>query len=277
VLRVARAAVALGVLLSPGRGIAGNISIQLTPQPHVRDGVLSVALQVRNAGDEPARSVSPMLGFRGQMVRGDVTPALRPGQTLDSTLEIPAAGLGSGRWPYRIAVDYADANEYPFHALHVGTVMVGAPPPMKVALVGIETPELATTGSLAARAKNLSADPRTVTVGVHLPDGVDLVAPLEPVTLAAWEERPVAAPLVNRTGLPGSRYAIFVSAEYDDGPVHQAVVIPATLEIVAARSLFERWRTLFWVIAAGLVAAWGLGIGWWVVKRRRPVPRGSQR
>ena len=121
---MARVAVALGVLLPPGYGVAGNISIQLTPQPHVRDGVLAVELQVRNAGDEPARSVSPMLGFRGQMVRGDVTPALRPGQTLDSTLEIPAAGLGPGRWPYRIAVDYADANEYPFHALHVGTVEV---------------------------------------------------------------------------------------------------------------------------------------------------------
>jgi hypothetical protein len=258
-------------------GLAGNISIQLTPLPQVRDGVLSVELTVRNAGDEPGHSIVPALGFRDKTVRGDVTPILRPNESIETILEIPADELGTGRWPYSIAVEYADANEYPFHALHVGTVMVGAPPPMKVALVGIEPPPLASTGDLKVRVKNLSADARTMTVDVHLPDGVELEAPIAPAELKGWEERPITASLINRTGLPGSRYAIFVAAEYDDGPMHQAVVVPATLEIVAAQSMFEQHRTLFWVLAGGLVVAWGIGIGWWLVSRRRSTARGSRR
>lgn len=276
-IRLLQAITTLVTLSYAAVGAAGNISIQLTPVPQVRDGVLSVQLTVRNAGDEPAHSTVPALGFRDQTVRGDVTPILRPNESIKTTLEITADALGTGRWPYRIAVDYADANEYPFHALHVGTVMVGAPPPMKVALVGIEPPPLASSGDLKVRVKNLSADARTVTVDVHLPEGVELEGAIAPAELEGWEERPITVPLINRTGLAGSRYAIFVAAEYDDGPVHQAVVVPATLEIVAEQSIFEQHRTLFWVLAGGLVVAWGIGIGWWLISRRRATSRGSRR
>jgi hypothetical protein len=93
-----------------------------------------------------------------------------------------------------------------------------------------------------------------------------------PVELAAWEERRVTASLVNRAGLPGSRYAVFVSAEYDDGSLHQAVVVPATVEIVAEQSVFERRRSLLSVVAVPLKNAWGATVSRRLAARRRAPP-----
>jgi hypothetical protein len=257
------------------RECAGNISLELSPRPEVREGTLTVQLAVRNGGDEPGRSVGAALHFRNRTIRSEVRPLLRPGKTWEAELALPAVDIGTGRWPYRIRVDYADANGYPFQALHVGTVMVRAPPLAKVAVVGVTTPPLATSGPLESRVKNLSPNARTVSIAVHLPEGIELAEPVAPVELAAWEERRVTASLVNRSGLPGSRYAVFVSVEYDDGSLHQAVVVPATLEIVAEQSVFERRRSLLWVVAGLLVLAWGATVSWRLAVRRRSPPGSS--
>jgi hypothetical protein len=267
-------AVVLLALLTATPVAAGNISLSITAHPELRDETLAVKLTVRNGGDEAARSVSPTLHFRDGTARADVRPVLGPGETYQSTLTLRTGELRTGRYPYRIAVDYADANEYPFQALHAGMVIVGAPPPPKVAVVEARSDGVATTGSLQLRLKNLSATARTVDVAVYLPEGVELEAPLSPVELAGWEERKVAAPLVNRTALPGSRYGVFVSAEYDDGDVHHGVVTATTLEIVAEQSVFERKRTLLWGAAGLLVLAWAAAIGWRLAARRRTPPRG---
>ena len=134
----------LGFLIAASPAVAGSISLGMTPEPEVRQGALVVSLGIRNGGDEAARSVSPALQFLGKTTRAEVRPLLRPNETWRVDLTAPAVDLVTGRWPYRIMVDYADANEYPFHALHVGTVVAGAPPPAKFAVVGIIAPPLAT-------------------------------------------------------------------------------------------------------------------------------------
>ena len=263
----------LAVLIAASPAVAGNISLGMTPEPEVREGALVVSLGIRNGGDEAARSVSPALQFLGKTTRADVRPLLRPNETWRVDLTAQAADLVTGRWPYRIMVDYADANDYPFHALHVGTVVVGAPPPAKVAVVKIVAPPLSTSGPLESVVKNLSPDTRMIGVAVHLPEGLELEEPVSAVEFAPWEERRVSTSLVNRTGLPGSRYAVFVSAEYDDGPLHQTVVVPTTVEIVAEQSVFKRRRMLLWLLAGLLVVAWGAVIGWRLAVRRRSPPR----
>ncbi len=267
----------LMILVASTPATAGNITLELSPQPEVREGTLAVQLTVRNSGDEPGRSVGAALHVLNRTIRSEVRPLLRPGETWEAELAMPAVNVGTGRWPYRILVDYADANGYPFQALHVGTVMAGAPPPAKVVVVGVSAPPLAASGSLELRVKNLSPNARSVSIAVHLPEGIELAEPVSPVECAAWEERRVTASLVNRSALPGSRYAVFVSAEYDDGPVHQAVVAPATVEIVAEQSLFERRRIPLWVVAGLLVVAWGTAVSWRLAVCRRSPPRSSPR
>ena len=122
--RAAGLAVALGITFLGSSALAGTISLELTASPEVRgDGSLVVSLRVRNVGDETASSVSPTLRFRSETVTGDAAPQLPPQQTLETRFTVEDAGLGAGRWPYAVAVAYADANQYPFHALHAGTVV----------------------------------------------------------------------------------------------------------------------------------------------------------
>ena len=257
------------VLAAPIPAHAGNISLELSAGAGVQDGALTVTLTVRNKGDEAAHSVTPVLSFRDATTTGEVQPLLSPGQSLEATLKLPVGDLGAGRWPYRLMVGYTDANAYPLHALHVGTLTSGVPPPGKLGVLEAVADPLATTGYLRVRVKNLSADARRVSVGVQLPDGIESPAPVPPVELASWEEREVQVPLVNRAALPGSRYAVFATAEYDDGAVHQSVTIPTTLEIVAAQSLFQRHRTSLWVLAGLLVVVWVGVVVWWTAAGRR--------
>lgn len=265
----------LASILVSGPAVAGNISLQLSATTRVQDGQLAVQLSVRNTGDEAAHSLTPTLHFRDRSAQGAVRPLLRPNESLETELTLAAGDLGTGRWPYRIMVAYADANAYPLNALHVGLALVGTAPPGKLGVLDVAADPLATTGPMRLRLKNLSKEPRRVAVNVYLPEGIELLEAVPAVELAAWEERTVTTRVVNRTGLPGSRYAVFVSAEYDVDDVHQAVLVPSTVEIVASQSVVGRWRTPLWIAAGVLTTGWIVFIVWRLAARRRTPAGGS--
>jgi hypothetical protein len=155
-----------------------------------------------------------------------------------------------------VAIDYTDANQYPFQALHAGLVTVGNPPPAKLAVAEVKGGALASTGALRIRLKNLAGVERKVRVTVAAPEGIEVTTPPVEVSVAAWGEAQVTHDLVNRTALAGSRYPLFVAVEYDDQGVHQAVIGQGVVDIQAQQSFFDRWRTAFWIGAAAFVLVW---------------------
>src|SRR2546426_10478516 len=123
-------------LCLPGPAAAGSISISILPVVELREGALSAQVKVSNVGDEAAQSVAAVLVFGEHKARGEIHPSLAPGASMDAALSLPVGELGTGRWPYQIAVDYTDANQYPFQAIHAGLVTAGSPPPAKMAGAG---------------------------------------------------------------------------------------------------------------------------------------------
>ncbi len=244
---------------------AKSISIVMTPMPQLADGTLTVRLAIANKGDEAAQSVVPTLRFMDQEVRGKGRSSLGPNEALEETLTLPATHAGDGRWPYRVTVDYTDANQYPFQASHVSTVEVGSPPPAKVVVSEIQAPALSTSGSYQVKVKNLTATPRTAALAVVVPEGLEIPTPPPPVELAAWEEKTISGSIINRTTLAGSRYPVFVSVQYDDGAVHQTAVAQGIVEILAPRSFFAQRQQALWIGAGILVVLW-IGFILW----RRP-------
>ena len=249
----AAALVAVLTCLSPVLARAGSISISMTATASVKDGALEVALKISNSGDEAANSVVPILRLRDREARGSRRDSLAPGDTIEDTLRVPMGDLGSGRWPFRVATDYTDANQYPFQALHVAVVTVGDPSPSKVAVSDITIPAVSESGTVSMKIKNLAAAARDAEVTVFAPDGLEVLTPTQQVTLKPWESVDARADLVNRTALAGSRYPIFVAVEYDDGGVHQTLVANGTVEIQQRRALVA--HGLLWVVGA-LVVAW---------------------
>jgi hypothetical protein len=244
-------------VLSAQPAAAKNISIQMTPVPELRDGAFNVQLAVTNLGDEAAQSVVPTLRFRDKDVRGKGKPSLGPNETLSETLTVPAGDVGTGRWPYRVTVDYTDANQYPFQALHVPTITVGNPPPVKVAVRETKASQVGSSGTLTATLKNLEGAERTVAVQTLVPEGLEAPGAPSDVHLAAWEEKTITVPLTNRTALPGSRLPVFLTVQYDDGGVHQGVVAQTVVEVVPQQAFFARQRNLLWGGVALLLLVWG--------------------
>ena len=238
---------------------AGTISITISQQVALSDDKLMVNLKVGNTGDEAALSVTPSLRFGDQVVRGKGKQSLAPNTSFEETLTLPVGSLGEGRWPYRIAVDYTDQNQYPFQALQTQAILVGNPPPAKIAVPAIKSDDIAGSGTLTLTVKNLTADPHTARVSVFVPEGLEATDPVREVKLEGWKEQVLEVPVTNRTALAGSRYPVFVAVEYDDGSVHQAAVAQGMVSVIEVQSFFSRNGRLLWIGAGVLIALW-LGV-----------------
>ena len=235
---------------------AGTISITISQGVAVSADKLMVNLKVGNSGDEAALSVTPSLRFGDQVVRGKGKESLAPNTSFEETLTLPVGSLGEGRWPYRIAVDYTDQNQYPFQALQTQAVNVGSPPPAKVVVPTIKSADIAGSGSLTLTVKNLTADPRTARVSVFVPEGLEATDPVREVKLDGWKEQDLTVPITNRTALAGSRYPVFVVSEYDDGAVHESAVAQGMVSVIEAQSFFSRNTRFLWIGAGVLVVLW---------------------
>jgi len=239
----------LAVALAPAAH-AGTITIVITQRAELADGKLTVHTQVKNTGDEAAYSVTPKVVFGDKEVRGTAAPTLDPNGSIDQDLVVDVGDLGEGRWPYLVAVDYADANQYPFQALHATSYQVGSPPPAKIALPKIASEGIAGTGKVQVTVKNLGEDARQVQLQLLTPEGLEATLEDDTLDLAAWEETTVTIPVTNRTALAGSTYPLFVSVEYDDGGVHQAIVASSTVKILASDTVLDQRSQYLWWGAA---------------------------
>ena len=269
-----RAAIVLVASLLAGTAAAKNISISISPTVELQNDALSVRVRVTNSGDEAAHSVVPVVRFGEHEARGTVREALGPNESLEQTLSLPVGQLGAGRWPYQLAIDYADANQYPFQALHVGLLTTGNPAPAKAAVPEVQAGAVDKSGTARVKVKNLAPADRKATVTMIVPDGLEASKPTQELGLAGWEEKSVSFPLVNRTALAGSRYPVFVVVQYDDGDAHQTVLSQGVVDILASQSFFQRSQNLLWVGAGALVLAW-LGFVVWsaTVRPRRAQSR----
>jgi hypothetical protein len=246
-------------LLAASEAWAGTIAIQVSHRAELSEGELRTVVTLSNEGDEAAHAVTPVLRFRGAETRGATVAVLPPKQPVEASLAVPAGSLADGHWPYEIVVEYADANLYPFQALSVGMLAVGSPPLPKVAVPALASPVLAEHAELSVHVKNLSETERLVTVKVVAPDVIEEKYASEETLLGPWAELEIPVELTNRAALPGSRYPLFVTVEYEDGPVHQTLVAQTTVEIRSPDTgLGLRGRTLW--ITAGILGALIAGI-----------------
>jgi len=246
---------------------AGSISITTTQTSTYDAGTLTVKVKVGNSGDEAAHSVSPVLRFRDAVVRGTRHESLAPGGSVEDELAIEVGDLGPGRWTYSVAVDYTDANQYPFQALQLGSLSIGNLGPAKVTATKVTAEPIATDGRLSIELKNLSGDARSVHVTTHVPEGLEVTSDVGDVALEPWAEQSVTAAVVNRTALAGSRYPVFVAVEYDGDEGHYGAVFQGVVEITGASNAVERYGETFWWYALGLGLLFVLLVGARLLRR----------
>jgi len=251
---------------------AGTTSITITQRAQIEDGQLVVEATLGNRGDEAALTVTPTLHFGGQVARGKGTPRLDEEGSFEETLSLPVEPLGEGRWPYQLVVDYTDGNLYAFQALQAQTLVVGSPPPAKVVVAAIIGGDLAGDGTLTFTVRNLTPEPRSAQLRVLLPEAIEASGGSRTLPLDAWGEARLEVPITNRSALVGSRYPVFVSVEYDDGAVHQAMVAQGQLAIVGVGTFLGRHGNWLSIAGLGLLVVWLAYLGASAVRRRPATP-----
>lgn len=259
-----RFAVAALLLLPAVRARGGHIALNLTLTAEVSAGVLRVAVTITNAGDEAAGSVRPRLSLGTREVLGPLRESLSPRESFEAALWLPVPELGPGRWPFRLAVDYTDANHHPFQALQVASIVLGDPGPVGLELVGIETTPLAGTGAVRVRVRNAGALARQARIGLLAPRDLEVEEAGRSVAIAPGEQVEVSLPVAPRTALPGSRYAVFVVLEYDEAGVHQSLVADSVVLVRERRGH---------LLPGLLSASAALMLVWWIAVRRRRAAR----
>jgi hypothetical protein len=248
-------------LVHPLAAVAGTISISVEVRPTLRPGALAVALTVANSGDEAAASVLPSVQFGGKEVRGTGQESLAPGSRMDTVIDVPFVAT-PGQWPLVTTVDYSDPNGYPFQALQVALIAAGEATPSLVVLTQLDTSPVRESAPIRARVKSLSDAPRQAKVRFIMPRGLEVAPPTHSLTLTPWADAVADARAINRGALPGSRYPVFATIEYDDAGVHHAALARGAIEIREAQAT-RGWYPL--ALALALVAVWVIV----VVARRR--------
>jgi hypothetical protein len=244
--------VSLGMLLLAAVAHAGTISITTQQSAHLDGNTLHVEVTMGNTGDEAAHAVTPLVRFGDKEARGQRIDSLAPNASVKDMLSLDVGTLTEGTWPYVVAVDYTDANQYPFQAVQGGRLAVGNPPPAKISFASMKAGKLAKTATLAVGMKNLEGLPRTVSLRFIPPDGIEASPATTQLTFEPWQEQNLDVTLTNRTALAGSRYPVFASAEYDAGGVHYAVLGQGIVEIIQSSTLVDRFGGSLWIGAVGL-------------------------
>jgi hypothetical protein len=232
---------------------AGSISITMELTATSRSGALAVSLKITNSGTEPAQPVMAGARFAGHEERGPVRPSLAPGEQMETAFDIPWNQPAPGQWPLTTTVDYSDRNGYAFQAMQVALVSAGATPPALVAVLKVDVGQVAGEGRVYVRLKSLSELARHARVQFFVPRGLEADPPARPLEIGPWADAEVSAKILSRGALPGSRYPVFVTVEYDDDSGHHATLGNGVVEIVAAQAAPVSYG---WIVAALLMVAW---------------------
>jgi hypothetical protein len=218
------------------RAFAGTISLVVSSRAELREGRLRVAVTIANAGDEAAVNVRPTLSFLGRDVQAPAHETLAAKQSVESALAIDAPALGPGRWPFRLAVDYADAAYHPFQTLQLAAIALGEPGPVGLELAEIETTPIEDAGTARIRVRNSGAGKRETTISLSAPRDLEVEEPTRRVAFIPLDgEADVSFRLVPRTALAGSRYAVYALVEFDDPAGHQALIREAQVLVSGRR------------------------------------------
>jgi hypothetical protein len=263
--RSAAGAAAL-LLLAGAPASAGQITLQVTSTAQLRGDVLAVDLIVVNSGDEPAFALRPSLALHERELSGASRESLAPGASFETSLALALPGLGAGRWPFRLAVDYADAQQHPFQALQLATIDRGASGAPGVEIVAIEAEPLSGRGAVTIRVRNSGASMRQVALALVAPRDLEAEVLRGGVALQAGETQAARFALYSRTAIPGSRYPVFTVVEYDEAGVHHALVREAAVSVLERRA---RLAPFLLSASGALLAAWGVAL---LLRRRLRAP-----
>lgn len=235
---------------------AGTISLDTQVQATVEGETLHGAITLTNRGDEPAYQVQVAAEVQELSWTSSVRERVAVGESHTVNFEQALGGLQPGRYPLIVRIHYTDANRYPFSALTVTEFTVGqaAAPDLLAILEGVT---IQGDGRVTLRMKNLTQEPRTVTVRLVLPNELSAEPSTMTKELSADQETQATFRVKNFSALGGSTYPVYAVLEHESDGVHHTTLAAGSVRVESpSGGLPSRpiWLGIFAALLAVLVA-----------------------
>ena len=233
--------------------VAGILTIETQTTVEVAGDLLKVSVTFTNKGTAPAYNLQVHLNTLGKQDDSQVKPQLDSGQSDKSFFERSVAGIGKGRYPLTVRVDFHDANQYPFSALSGMTFHIGGD--VNPGLI-VQTKDitLKKSGVLQFNIKNLGFEPKKILATLILPKEFSTPQAENSVDIDQRVEKTVDFEIGNFSALPGANYPIFCYFEYDSEDTHHTALARSLVTVGKDENLFRRFRWVWFTLAAILAA-----------------------
>ena len=235
---------------------AGSISLQIQTEVTPQKPGWLVTLKAANEGSDTAFNLRAVvrLGDGKESSQVSALP-LHPGTSEAFHFRLTDEPKMAGQYPLFVAVDYTDANRYPFTALSFNIVnhRQSQSPAVFAVLENVELGGGSETMRLKIR--NLGADAKRVEARLFLPNEISAKESSQNVALEPNAEVSVPFVLHRFSALPGSTYPIYAVIQYESGQEHFCV--PATGIVKVVENKNGLLRTGAAALALVLASLWG--------------------
>ena len=223
-----------------------------------------------NRGTAPAYNLQVHLNALGLTDASPVVAHLDPGRSERAFFERESKGVGKGRYPITVRVDFHDANQYPFSAMSGMTFHIGeAVNPDVAALTRDMT--LDKSGRLRFDVKNLGLKPEKIIATLVIPKEFSAPEPKTAFEIDQRSEKTVGFEIRNFSALPRAAYPVFCYFEYDSEGIHHTALARSLITVAEDQNLFRRFRWA-WITLAAVLAALLIFV---LIKERRKKSRGA--
>lgn len=212
---------------------------------------LHIAVTLTNEGNAVAYNLQVHLELMGETLDSKLKPQLNPAASGTFVFKKRVEGQKEGRYPLTVAVDFHDANQYPFSALSGMTFSMGPDVNSDLAVIGKDI-AMDKTGKLSLNIKNIGADEKKILASLVLPKELSTPTPQMSFLLGPRSQKDLDFEIRNFSALPGADYPVFCYLEYDLENIHHTAVCTAVIKIIEKDNLFRQYRWL-WMVLTGVL------------------------
>lgn len=219
-------------------GMADGTYITISSTVSVGNPILGdeakLSVIIYNQGDETAYDLQQSLilpeGFSSNPVFiNELGPDVK--KSINFTVSIDE-GVNPGRYYIALLTDYKDANGYGFSSISPTHLVI------KEEDVSDIFPRLSSTaitpngrGRVTLKIKNMDEKSHDITVRLMLPREVETPEDVKSVTIEGKGNTSIDFSIASFGALARSTYAVFASAEYDEGEMHYSHIAMGTIKI----------------------------------------------
>lgn len=186
---------------------ATYITIKTQVDTSVRDNQATITVLTTNAGDEAGYDCRVTIEAFGESYRLPKIDTLDVNRPYMNRVSIDCTEQKPGRHGVTVLTQYRDANQYPFSAISIGYLKLGATSASPV-MGKLSISQSGTVSWANVKVRNLTKAVQRATVKIVVPDELRCATPEQIVDLEPSAMETLQYKITNENGLVGSAYQV---------------------------------------------------------------------